>query len=172
MPNLPVPVARRGGAIVSVLEWDQHRGLSAEVQYALGTAIQQHPDLNTEERVDMLADMAGYYHEEIEPLLVRLIGDYGAETVYFAIDALVELGERDREGGSRASVEKLLDKLHDCAEDGYPIDNIGTLELLVGHFGGVEDFLEASVDLVLEVRKEQVDYADTEEDGESEDSDD
>jgi hypothetical protein len=92
--NLPAPVIRQGGALVSVLEWEQHQGLSRQLTIKLADMIGQNPGLNTEERVDYLADLAGHYGEGFGLEFTKLVDEFKLERVYYAIDLLHELGLR------------------------------------------------------------------------------
>lgn len=150
--NLPVRVAREGGAIVEVLGWEQHLVLSPQQQYAIGVLVALNPLLNTEARIDMLADMAGFHGEQLDREVIDLIAEYGAETVYIAIDYLYEVARRDRRGDARERNEVKCERseLAKTAELIGVLERLGyettpaVIEHLVRRLGGLNDAWEMS----------------------------
>jgi hypothetical protein len=154
MPNLPLAVIEQGGAVVEVLSWNQHADLSTETQYEIGHAVGRYDWLNTVERVDMLADIASFFGEPLDRLFIELVALYGAvERVYFALEALYELGERSRKG-SRRNLVWLLDFLNICDEEHVPVNDVETLDRLAQRYDdGIYDLLSSTIDEALAERR-------------------
>lgn len=142
--NLPVPAQKMGGAIVQVLGWEQHLVLPASVQYAIGRAIVDNPRLNTEPRVDMIADMASHHGENVDRQLAELFGEYPVETVYAAIDFLYEVARRDRKGGERDELQKTVELMDKLQKLGFDCTDLIVTSSLVDQLGGLVSAWEMS----------------------------
>src|SRR5687767_10547480 len=97
-PRLPARVHRAGGALASVLAWDQHLVTLDKAQmFVIADIVGKFPELNTEFAVDLLADAAGYHKQQMGDWFDRLIDDYGIDAVYLAIECLEATGLRTAE---------------------------------------------------------------------------
>jgi hypothetical protein len=111
--NLPVQVTAIGGALVEVLRWDQYQKLGVESQAALVELVKRYPDLNTENRVDLVVDLMVFHGETLNQTLREFVGTYSAELVYLAIDTLYEAGVR---GCAPQGTAQLVDSLEQLEE--------------------------------------------------------
>jgi len=146
MTNLPAVAEAIGGNLPVVLKWEQHALLPRTVQYAIARIVKANPQLNTEERVDMLADMASYHSEEIDLEVAELVEEFGAEMVYHAVDWLYEDGRRNREGGSRSDLRKAVAILANLAIVGVDVSHIQHVDQMVRMLGGLSEAASMNAD--------------------------
>jgi len=145
--NLPIAAREMGGAIVTVLDWSQHRMLSPKTQYAIGFVVSQRPELNTEERVDIIADMAGFYGEEIDAEMTRIFDDFPVELVHAALDFLYEttwwgdadeLKSKPTNESNRYALRATVRLLEAFQNNDYVVNDCALLDELVRKLGGLE----------------------------------
>ncbi len=143
--HLPAVVTEAGGALVSVLSWTQYTELSPQVTYALGRLVGEHPDLNTEQRVDLLADMAHHHGSSFDAEFLELLEEYTPELVHLAIDTLYECAYRDRQGGKMADLEGLAKFIQAAGEYGRELTTVHGVSVLLERLGGLEVVVEYSL---------------------------
>jgi hypothetical protein len=147
MATLPAHVQEQGGALVSVLGWEQHQQLPDTVHDSLVDLIKQYPGLNTEDRVDCLADMASYYGESFDGTLTDFITEHGLDRVYSAIDLLHELGLRSASENDRVDLARMLGFLSACDQvQGLDVTSASLLERLIEELGGYKKAFTCAVD--------------------------
>lgn len=101
--NLPVLIQMQGGEVARVLGWQQHlEVLTEQQQLQVGMMVQMYPGLDSEVAVDLLAEAAGHYGEELDRWFGEMIDQYTIETVYLAIDMMDHLGLRGRSEQGRS----------------------------------------------------------------------
>jgi hypothetical protein len=144
--SLPAAAKELGGAIVRVLEWEQYRNLPAITTRVLGQLVAEYPELNTDSRIDLMADAAAFYGERFDSVFVEMIESYGVEKIYLAIDTLHEEGLRDRRGGDRLQLECLVSFLAVLEQYGAEAYAVPEVIRRVEQFGGFEELMELSVE--------------------------
>lgn len=148
--NLPVLATRIGGDLVVVLGWEQHALLPIQVKYAISKFVQNNPELNTIQRVDFLADLAGFHGQALNEDVAYLVNDYGVETVYLAVDYLYQSGERSRTEHSFDDVETAIHALANLADVGILLFNSEQVDIYLNRLGGFRAVSEMSLSDIRE----------------------
>lgn len=147
--NLPALITNQGGAVVSVLSWQQHlEVLTKPQQLKVGMIVKRYPDLNNEAAVDMLADAAGHYGEELDKWFESVVSLHGIESVYLAIEMLHALGLRGENTKLRSSVytrfeneqrfdlDEMLGLIQTLGETGREFESVDELHRCIDRLGG------------------------------------
>ena len=90
--RLPAIIDRIGGSLAEVARWEQHRNLPARTQYAVGQILRVYPELNHEEPVDFMLDLASHFGIDIERQMAELLGTYSPQVVHMAAEWMWESG--------------------------------------------------------------------------------
>jgi hypothetical protein len=143
--NLPVLAQRIGGDLVEVLGWKQHQLLPVQVKYAIAKFVQNNPELNTIQRVDFLADLAGFHGQALNEDVAYLVNDYGVETVYLAVDYLYQSGERSRTEQSFEDIETSIQALANLADVGILLFDSERLDYYLSQLGGFRAVADMSL---------------------------
>ncbi len=143
--NLPALAQRIGGDLPNVLRWEQHALLPRQVQYAISAIVRGNPDLNTETRVDMLAEMASFHGEHIDREIEELLAEHGAELVHLSVDWLYEHGRRDRSGGDRKDLRSAVQMIDRLQAAGVDVPSTESIDVVVISLGGFEEASQMDV---------------------------
>jgi len=161
--NLPAVVKRVGGAlelIVSNLEayTQPEYPLTRRGQIALGLIVEEHPGLNTEDRLALLVDILTYHGIYQRTEFMAIDEDHGIEIVYLALDYLYETGDRGRgkDEDSQAAndmrrVRRTAELIVRLQEAGFNVGSVEQLDDLAHAFGGLDQAFAASEDNVESV---------------------
>lgn len=155
-PNLPAVAHQIGGALVKVLEWEQHALLPTTTKYAIAKFVQSDPSLNTEERVDFLADLASFHGQKLDEDIKRFTDDYGVEIVYLAIDYLYESGRRTRKEHSYEDVDISIHALASLALCGVNLTDSEQVDPLVIRLGGLERIADMDQETIIQSLEDQL----------------
>jgi hypothetical protein len=159
-PRLPARVNRTGGALASVLAWDQHLvTLDRAQMFVIADIVSKFPELNTEAAVDLLADAAGYHKQQMGDWFDRLIDDYGIDAVYMAIECLETTGLRTaEESAANNSLEEdsilvrmlaWFDKLKEAGFPAASADQAAQYMTRLGGWANAQAFTIDQTDSVL-----------------------
>lgn len=147
--NLPVRVARMGGAVATVLSWPQHVELLTRPQmFVIGDIIKRFPELNTEEAVDALAELAGNYKISLGRWFDELVILHNFETVNCAVICLHELALRspdDTDDITQTLLRDMLAFFDDLSSAGYATTEATKVIGLIEKLGGWDAAIELTV---------------------------
>lgn len=164
---LPMPAQRVGGELVKVLQdlpayTDARHPLTQQRQYALATLVEQNPQLNNEPSLSLLVD-AFSYHDAASKEFRELIGRFGIDRVYIALELLYQIGLRSRgdnrdENRAKRSRPRMVASLCELqvrlAANDIDIDSEEALWEWVQSLGGLEAATDASDADIAKVRYE------------------
>lgn len=153
----PLPVLARivGGSVEKVLQWNQHANLPTEVKWAIAKYVQQMPELNTDQRVDFLADLAGHHGQNIDEDLARLIQTYGVDAVYLTVDYLYESGKRTKSEQSFSDILQTLDVIVKLRQANAEFSSPSELDDILYQLGGLSEASELSAQEIQNILKSQ-----------------
>lgn len=153
--NLPLAARKLGGAVVEVLEREEHELLSVEAQIGIALLIRDNPELNNEYEVDMIAGIESFFGYPFDQHIAMLIKKHSTSTVHKAFDLMREMGIsspndfKNIEGrGLQKAIAKsydelvtMIDALDNLAAAGYESAPEGVEYVIVrlGGLGAVAD---------------------------------
>jgi hypothetical protein len=158
--RLPVRVGRVGGALASVLAWEQHIAVLTRSQmFVIADIVQKFPDLNTEFAVDLLADLAGYHGQQMNSWFDALIDEYGIERIHLAVQCMEEFGirtaaenaaaEGDEEDGTLADMLAWFQRLAELEYDVHSVEGLSNYILILGGWSNAKRFTTDELRKVL-----------------------